>query len=521
MKASEQEKRALLDAGNAMRVQQNQLYRAEEQTLSVREATDALLQQGKHQDAVLAELMRQMDLLEALAERDDLTEENLSVLEPINTNAFYVDAPDIPLTNTVALDDSMSWEQYMESVERYAHLESLDLSSDPYMSLMSKRQQAEFADMVRTDYYEKSAQCDAVDYALSALCGVIAGLVDAVFVGMPSESKLVGWTDKQVDECIIKFAKSKFAGTKGWNPRSENENSVGHAIKYLESIYKVNYDAATINQLGDAAKQVFDLSPGNHHIKSLAHSPDFVGLIFSLIDQFTATAHFVDRGRVITYDTARQELIGDSFIAKLYAGFCNWFGHCISDIAGSSNRMSGSGRGMGLPIPGYELFQFLNFGSIDRKTFAELSVEVFEKGYDARFGVAMAIPVVLNDLLVRLCFALKRRFYHHLPMKECIPFDANPIQRQPELRRMLLVAHGTMCVIDAGDAVLESGGVAVTGALRLNVFAYIRLSQLGFSEIRAIYRQNHIDIRKLTKDTDSEWKRLYEETRNWTMYQLN
>ena len=103
-------------------------------------------------------------------------------------------------------------------------------------------------------------------------------------------------------------------------------------------------------------------------------------------------------------------------------------------------------------------------------------------------------------------------------MKECIPFDAKPIQRQPELRRMLLVAHGTMCVIDAGDAVLKSGGVAVTGALRLNVFAYIRLSQLGFNEIRAIYRQNHIDIRKLTKDTDSEWKRLYEETRNWTMY---
>lgn len=44
--------------------------------------------------------------------------------------------------------------------------------------------------------------CDKYDYLIATGCGVVAGLVDIFFVGMPGESKLGGWTDAQVDKAV-------------------------------------------------------------------------------------------------------------------------------------------------------------------------------------------------------------------------------------------------------------------------------------------------------------------------------
>ena len=44
--------------------------------------------------------------------------------------------------------------------------------------------------------------CDKYDYLTAVGCGVVAGLVDSFFVGMPGESKLGGWTDAQVDKSV-------------------------------------------------------------------------------------------------------------------------------------------------------------------------------------------------------------------------------------------------------------------------------------------------------------------------------
>ena len=47
----------------------------------------------------------------------------------------------------------------------------------------------------------------------------------------------------------------------------------------------------------------FPISPQNHHLKSLAHSPDIVGLFFSILDQFQNKASYVSNGRLIRIDT--------------------------------------------------------------------------------------------------------------------------------------------------------------------------------------------------------------------------
>lgn len=89
----------------------------------------------------------------------------------------------------------------------------------------------------------------------------------------------------------------------------------------------------------------------------------------------------------------------------------------------------------------------------DRQDLATIATRAFQKGYDFRFGMAAVIPVVLTDLSIRLIWALRRHFQYELPVKECIPTS-----QHADLRIMLLLGNGTLCVMDGIDAGVHSGG---------------------------------------------------------------
>lgn len=319
-------------------------------------------------------------------------------------------------------------------------------------------------------YHDK---CDKYDYLISVACGAIAGLIDIFLVGTPDNSILGKWTDKQVDSAVLKFARKS-----GWPPRQGNENNIASAIGYLERISHINYDhrhSADVNNL-------FRMSTKNHHLKSLAHSPDIVGLFFSLLNQFTSTATFADHGKLITIKTDDFSLQGGNFIAKIFCGFTNWVTHLMSDVAGSSGTRGSGGRGSGLAIPFYEFLQFCDFGKLQvdqyRNTVATVATKVFEQGYDARFGIAQKIPGLFCNLSVKLIWALKHYFYNHRSIKECIPTS-----QHDDLRMMLLISNGTMCAMDVIDAGVRSGGNAVTFMLRINFVGWCKFTSLILKEI--------------------------------------
>lgn len=184
--------------------------------------------------------------------------------------------------------------------------------------------------------------CDKYDYLIAVGCGAIAGIVDIFLVGSPADSKLQTWTDAQVDKTVMAFAK-----TCGWSPREGKENSASSAIGFLEKKFPVNYDQRHSGDVGG----LFTMSAKNHHMKSLAHSPDVIGLFFSVLNQFTSTASFLHSGQLITIQTETYELQGNDLVSKLFCGVANWFGHIMSDVAGSSGA---SCRGSGVVIPFYE-----------------------------------------------------------------------------------------------------------------------------------------------------------------------
>lgn len=320
---------------------------------------------------------------------------------------------------------------------------------------------------------ESKDQCDQYDYLAAVACGAVGGLIDIFLVGAPKSSTLGNWTDKQVDNAVMGFAKAS-----GWKPRDGQQGNPASAIGFLEKQFKVNYD----QRHSADVENLFDMSTRNHHMMSLAHSPDLVGLFFSLLNQFTSTSSFIAEGQLVTIRSDTYELQGGNFVAKLFCGIANWFGHIMSDIAGSSESRGNSGRGAGVVIPFYELFQFCKFGSFrvgqDKQDLATIAVRAFQEGYDFRFGLASAIPVIITDLSIRLIWALRRRFQYGKALKECIP-----THQHDDLRVMLLFGNGTLCVMDGIDAGIRSGGNFLAFFMRLNIIAWFRFVTLVLKEV--------------------------------------
>lgn len=344
-----------------------------------------------------------------------------------------------------------------------------------------------------TDSLKKiTPECDKVDYTLAACSGAMCGILDIFLVGKPGESPIGDITDTWFENRTRDFAKMC-----GWNDKENN--TLSSAIKHLEKKFKIPYDQ---RGAGDAAGWIFDLNPKNHHFKSLGHNPTLLGLFFSVLDQFCNTSHFVSNGELISLQEAdgKFELKGNDVPSKLFCGLANWFGHIMSDVSGSSGA---KGRGMGIPSP---IWSWMNdiivikrklnipVGELD-KSMNELALEIYKQGYDERFQAAQAIPVFINELLVRVIYSVRRlvkyftstksedRSFSSL-WKSCEPFS------NATVKRMLTVAHGTFCLIDMGDAVVHgfvSGGGSfnVTEfAMRLNVVGIGRFTILLYGEVR-------------------------------------
>ncbi|OUO40279.1 hypothetical protein B5F82_05065 [Megamonas hypermegale] len=331
-------------------------------------------------------------------------------------------------------------------------------------------------------------ECDRIDCKIAVFSGIMSGIIDIVFVNMPKNSLLGKIVDGQTDN-IVKF----IAKQCGWKPILGKENNIASAIGFLEKKFPVNYDMSSANY----AINGFSMAPNNHHLKSLAHSPSPIGLIFSILDQFDGKASFVSDGKLIRIDAETQTLRGNNLLSKIFCGFCNWIGHIISDMAGSSGGRGNvnGGRGSGVAIPFFELFQFCNFGSFqvgkDRQTLATLMTRVFQEGYDLRFGITMSIPVILNEMFIRICWMIKRIFYHKLDWKYCIPR-----LEYKSFHKMLLIGNAGLCLLDSIDAGIRSGGNALNFVLRLNLIAWGRLivlvmKYLMINHEKTFYEKNH------------------------------
>lgn len=504
------------DIEKALLAQRDQLNKLELLTNNTEHSLKNAIEAEDDFDKKMTEAFQELNELQNL-----LLELNIQNTEISNENLLSVETEDINSSQKINVNTEKiqvkkihitSWEQYSQNVDHYLFENNIKISDNILNQLLTPTQQKILLGKINDDYSRK-IECDSSDYIIATFSGILSGLIDVFFVGSPKDSKLQKWGDKKVDNTVIKFTKLvyKYDEKNGGAIKSKRKGitDIASAIGYLEERFKVNYDASTTDDL--VGNHGINITPSNHHLKSLAHSPDIIGLFFSILDQFTGKASFTSDGKVLRVNpnSTKFELEGGNVIAKIFAGFVNWLGHIMSDVSGSSGlrRKKENARGAGIPLPFFNLLQLLDNDKKNPESIGKIALKVYEDGYDLRFGVAMSVPVMINEMLIRFMFSFKSYFIHKKSFVDSIPKASNPT-----LNRMLLVGYGALCLTDGVDAALKSKGNKLLFASRLNYVAWIRFAFTSIKALRFSLLEGTIDLKKLEQDLELEWKKLLDES---------
>lgn len=231
-----------------------------------------------------------------------------------------------------------------------------------------------------------------------------------------------------------------------------------------------------------------------HHLRDFAHHPTIVGLIFSMLTQFTGKSYGTDtKGVFMIVDVpdSSKLFIGGDIPTKLLLGTVSWFFHLVSDIASSSSTAGLSG-GTGIPGPILSLAKELSCLplikkiAIDKNSLSKFLSKLFNGTFlsqrdandkiikdtvikfDLRgdLGSAIelgrqAIPVIANDCLVRSFFFIRRfaielREEMILSIPDMNKIDWNKIipKNNPIITRMLTIATGIFTTVDISEAII-------------------------------------------------------------------
>lgn len=377
---------------------------------------------------------------------------------------------------------------------------------------------------------------DGLDLTLAISSGIVAGLLDIFFVGEWNFAEAKTISNEQINRKIQDFAMKN--GLEKWVEEKKNNPRVkkGYDINRLETA--VAFLEETFPMPGDNTWKGhgINVSSSTHHLDDFKHHPTIVGLICSILDQFTRESTYHNRfGETYKIPMEVDEngmLEGKTPTVKVSAGIINWCinvakqqqGHLMSDMAGSKNT---AGAGMGLPgdfmsmlremasLPGFKDTDFAlkltkayqyGIGTGENQVGLGALNNLFEGAsskFDMRTELAIkhelkrqSIPVILNEIVVRT-FYLVRHFVSELrevgdvsliEWKKILPFKNRTIVR------MLTISTGVMEVFDFADAGLRSGGNLGMFVLRVNFVGVGRFAVAGSVDILMGIKKNRLEL---------------------------
>ena len=177
---------------------------------------------------------------------------------------------------------------------------------------------------------EYKDQMNKWDYIVPIASGAMTAALDIFWVKDISLRDAHTWGAKKTEDFVIKVAQSKKDGVK----------DLAGAVTVLEEMYPISADKLT-NDFGGGAY---------HHLRDFSHHPTIVGLMFSVISQFTGKGYgtLTDGSFDIKPIPGWQK---PDLLTGIYSGTITWVFHMLSDIAGSSSTIRMGKEGTGLPGP--------------------------------------------------------------------------------------------------------------------------------------------------------------------------
>lgn len=320
-----------------------------------------------------------------------------------------------------------------------------------------------------------SSQADKYDYLVSVGSGILCGLLDILWVGEFNLERGRTIANDKVDEFVKKTA--KILGCK--------DNDLQSSVKFLEKKFPIPSDGNTPDFGGGL----------QHHLRDFAHHPTIVGLMFSLLTQFTSKSYGTNVNGcfiVVNVPEKSKAFIGKDVPTKILFGTLVWFFHLVSDMAGSSSSVGKSG-GTGIPGPILALAKELSVlpvfknlkvddnslsvflsklfngtllakhdqsGTIIKDTVLKFDLRG-ELGVEIELG-RQAIPVIANECIVRTFYFLRRfamemraNNVHSISDMKNIDWAKVKPSNNPTIARMLAISTGVFTTLDIGEAVIS------------------------------------------------------------------
>ena len=155
------------NAGNALKVQKDQVNKLNQITDQIEESMDTLNAMHTRDSSELDELIGQAEALckknnidteTALATDTDFSEID-SILESVKVDKSKVNIPVIEKIDTVEIGDD--WDSYLSNIDIYAESHEIDFSKDPFEDLLSADEKREILQRIDDDYkLQGKVQCD-------------------------------------------------------------------------------------------------------------------------------------------------------------------------------------------------------------------------------------------------------------------------------------------------------------------------------------------------------------------------
>lgn len=337
---------------------------------------------------------------------------------------------------------------------------------------------------------------DSTGYLIAIASGLLSGVVDA-FVAKGFNLDDAQESGARQIEFFVRFVGKR---------EGIASNEIERIVKGLEDHHPFAGDKLTAEFGGGR----------QHHLRDFSHHASPLGLVCSLFTQFTGKAIGVKTDgsfqvvsisqEVIAAAAARGNvLIGSTLQEKLYLGTVQWFLHLVSDMAGSSSSIGESG-GTGIPGPLMSLVR--SFASLPlvrdlvagqdpqgrEYTVSRLASKLFNgtflgehdelgrpiktelRRFDLRMEVGLfeqlgsqAFPVLLNEIVIRVVYALRRLFEQlknmelyegtsSMSLKVFDEIDWSKIRPwgNRSIDRMLTVATGVFTATDVAESITRS-----------------------------------------------------------------
>lgn len=321
-----------------------------------------------------------------------------------------------------------------------------------------------------------SSQADRLDYIVAIASGIVCGMLDILWTGDFDLKRGREIASDKVDNFVKKTA--KMLGCK-------NADDLNAAVKFLEKTFPVPGDGNTPDFGGGL----------QHHLRDFAHHPTIVGLIFSLLTQFTGKSYGTDaNGMFLIVDVPAKSriFIGKDIPDKIFRGTVIWFFHLVSDMAGTGVTAGLSG-GTGIPGPllalakeisAIPIFKNVKVNGNSLSTFLSklfngtllakhdkngkiIKDSILKMDLRGELGLGVelarqAIPVAANECIVRgfffirrLAMEMKKNQVRSLEDMKSIDWETVKPANNPTIARMLTIATGVFTTLDVGEAMIS------------------------------------------------------------------